>query len=173
MSLKTRLPSFRAAGLLSIRSALSAAVVWGALIGGCGIKGPPVPPQRYRPAAAAALSYELTGNRVQIHWTVAERGDPQRARITGCAVQRAQRPLAGGDCIECPLPFRKTADVAVPKGGGGAARRHRLDFSEELTPGFEYAYRVICSNAAGVAGNESNVVRFDLPQPTTQQPKSQ
>jgi hypothetical protein len=159
--------SIRSAGLPAI---LAAFILWAALAGGCGKKGPPVPPQRYRPPAVTDLSYELTDQRVRIQWTVAGPGDPQQAPVAGCAVYRAQRPLDENDCIDCRLSFQKTADVAVPKEASGTAGRQRLDFSDDLTPGFEYAYRVICSTAAGVSGKESNVVRFELPQPTTQQP---
>jgi hypothetical protein len=112
----------------------------------------------------------LTDGRVRLQWTVAGPGDPQQTPAAGCAVYKAQRPLGDTDCIDCRLAFQKIADVAVLKEAVEPGGRRRLDFSDDPAPGFEYAYRVICSTAAGVPGNESNVVRFELPEPTTQQP---
>jgi hypothetical protein len=149
---------------------LVVSVTWAGLIWGCGKKGPPVPPQRYRPAAVTDLSYELTDTQVLLAWTIPHPSDRQASRIAGCTVYRAQRALADGDCIDCNASFQKAADVAVPKSAPGETRQQRLGFGDTLTPGFDYAYRVICSTAAGASGNKSNVVRFEYPQPTTQQP---
>ncbi len=140
------------------------------LIGGCGKKGPPAAPQRYRPAAVTDLSYELTDGRVEIFWTIPRPGDGKRARISGCTVYRAQRALSGTGCIDCRFSFQKAAEVAVPTDASGEARQRRLRFDDVLTPGFETAYRVTCSTAAGVSGDPSNMVRIEVLQPTTEKP---
>jgi len=162
-----RLPSIRTTGLPVV---LTVSILCGSLVGACGIKGPPVPPQRYRPAAVADLSYELTNGSVKLGWTIVPEDAEHRTRTAGCSVYRAQIALAGTDCIDCDASFKKAADVAVPADSADKAGRQRLGFVDVLTPGFEYAYRVICSTAAGVSGNESNVVRFQYPQPSNQQP---
>ena len=149
---------------------LAVTIFGGALIGGCGIKGPPVPPQRYRPAAVADLSYELIDDRAVLRWSVAGPGDQAARAAAGCAVYRARLALAGTDCTDCDASYKKVADVAVP-GDATQQDLHQLRYVDSaLAPGFEYAYRVRCSSAAGATSDESNVVRFEYRQPTTHQP---
>ena len=162
---KPRLQSIPFSGLPVIVAVL---ILTGSLIGGCGKKGPPVPPQRYRPAAVTDLSYELTDGRVEIHWTIPGYIDQERTRIIGCTVYRANRALADADCIDCRLSFQSAGYVAAQKDASSQTRQQRLRFGDNLTPGFEYAYRVVCSTAAGVSGKESNIVRFEYPETTTQ-----
>ena len=164
---KPRLQSIRSAALPMIAAIL---ILSGAIIWGCGKKGPPVPPQRYRPEAVTDLSYELSNGRVKLRWTIPRQEDQQRVRIVGCTVYRAQRTLADADCIECRRSFQPAANIDVPPEATDRARRQQLGFDDNLTPGFEYAYRVVCSTAAGAAGKVSNVVRIEYPEPTTQQP---
>ena len=148
---------------------LTAAICWSLLSGGCGIKGPPVPPERFRPAAVSDLSFELIDDRVQLSWTIPPSGERQAARIKACTVYRAKRALAGSDCIDCSAAFTKAAVVNAPEEPSGENVPLRLGYSEVLAPGFDYAYRVACQTASGVLGNQSNAVSFQSPQPTTQQ----
>ena len=112
----------------------------------------------------------MTDSRVVLTWTIPSETGQERTRITGCTVQRAQRALEDSNCIDCIASFEKIADVEVPRDSTGRADPQRFRFTEPLRPGFEYAYRVVCSTAAGVYGDASNVVRFETPEPTTQQP---
>lgn len=140
------------------------------LTAGCGIKKPPVPPQRYRPEAVTDLSYKLTDGRVALSWTVPPAGERKGSEIAGCTVSRSKRAPEGSECIDCSAAFEPVAEVAAGKDTSDSAGRQRLGYSEDLSTGVEYAYQVICRTAAGTAGQESNIVRFAAPQPTTQQP---
>ena len=163
----SKLLSIPSAGVLVI---LALSITWAAMIWGCGKKGPPVPPLRYRPAAVEDLSYELTDGGVLLTWTIAPAGDPKRSPVAGCIVYRSKRALTDTGCTDCSAGFKKLAEVAVPKDASGKTRPQRLVFSDPLDIGFEYAYRVTCSTEAGASGDESNLVRFEYPQPSSQQP---
>ena len=174
MILKPRPPLTRTTGLPVI---LIAWVLLGAMNVGCGIKGPPVPPERYRPAAVTDLSYELTGEQVALRWTLPPEGEKEKSPITSCTVYRSQFALTGTDCVDCDASFKKAGDVAVTQVAAADSLKMTLRFTETISPGFEYAYRVVCRTADGVSADESNVVRFEYRQPTTnnqpyQRPKS-
>ena len=165
MILRLPPPSTRTAGLQVI---FSACLLLGAMSAGCGIKGPPVPPERYRPAAVTDLSYESTGGRVALRWTLPPEKDQDRNPITGCSVYRSQFALPGTECVDCDASFKKAADVPVPQVAASDSSRTAIRFDDTIAPGFQYAYRVVCRTADGVSGDESNVVRFEYRQPTTQ-----
>ena len=165
MILKPRPPSTRITGLGVI---LGACVLAGAMSVGCGIKGPPVPPERYRPAVVTDLSYKMTGDRVALRWTLPLEGDQEKNPINRCTVYRSRFALTGTDCVDCDASFKKAADVSVSQAAGADSGATSLGFDETIAPGFQYAYRVVCRTADGVSGDESNVVRFEYRQPTTQ-----
>ncbi len=149
---------------------LALCIVGAVLTAGCGVKAPPVPPQRSRPEAVTDLSYKLADGRVTLSWTVPPAGKRKGSEIAGCTVYRSKRAPEGSECIDCSAAFEPAAEVAAGKDTSDQAGPQRLGYSEDLSPGAEYAYQVICRTAAGTDRQESNIVSFAAPQTTTQQP---
>ncbi len=113
------------------------------LVGGCGKKTPPVPPQVAVPAAINDLHYELDLDGVMLSWSwprQTEKGGELR-RIKQFIVERAAES-AGEFCPDCPKRYRQ---LALVEGGPVPDKRMAQPLSyrdRDLRPGYHYSYRV-------------------------------
>jgi hypothetical protein len=123
---------------------------------GCGIKAPPVPPDRLKPPAIVDLNYRRDGVTLTLSWRLA--ADPEAATAVAdiCRVYRAKTSLSDTSCPDCPLPFEMVAEV--PTGGDPAAGDATLGWTENLERGFGYTYKVISVTADGITGDPSDTV---------------
>jgi hypothetical protein len=126
----------------------------------CGIKGPPVPPRSEPPPVVKDLSYDILDDSLALQWTVPAMTVTNDAPFAGCIVHRAVRTPEDAQCRTCPLPFRKVADQPVPlisKKG----RETKMGYSEQLSTGFNYVFKVKCYTEDGRESADSNLVEFD------------
>ncbi len=130
------------------------------LLLGCGIKGDPVPPRRFRPATVTDLSYSLDGNSLILTWTIPPETEQMRIRTAGCNVFRSMRPLDDKQCKNCPQPFENIADIPVARDSAGNYLQKRLNFSDTLVEGFDYTFKVLCYTDQDMAADDSNVVNL-------------
>ena len=113
------------------------------LLGGCGKKTPPVPPESAVPAPVADLSSEVDPLGVTLHWTwprKTEKGVALR-RVSEFVVERAEDP-ADGFCGDCPLHYQAVASLEggpLPEHPEAASLSYR---DQNLRPGYHYAYRI-------------------------------
>jgi hypothetical protein len=128
---------------------------------GCGKKAPPVAPQRFIPPAVNDLSYRLTGSTVHLNWTLPETKKTKITDIAGCIVYRARTAVSESDCPTCPPKFESVADL--PPGVAGQTNQNlkAMSYSEILTQGYRYTYKVNCYPATGESGRDSNRVEFN------------
>jgi len=125
-------------------------------LAGCGVKGPPTPPQT-DPLPSVALTYRLDGPSVQLMWTMSSALSNKQARQATFAIYRSRLDPSETDCNNCPLVFEKVASRPfVPTENG------RFSSETTLDPGYGYAFRVRLE-IGGQAGGDSNTVRFDFP----------
>jgi hypothetical protein len=127
---------------------------------GCGIKDPPVPPPRYRPAAVTDLSYRLDGQALTLSWSVPEIKDSNAAAPFGCFVYKAKEPLMKTDCPDCSEPFSQVADLQIQKDVSGHALKRTMTYTAVLAQGFIYTYKTACYARDGGLGADSNIVNF-------------
>ena len=128
---------------------------------GCGKKAPPVPPQRFTPPAVNDLSYRLAGSTLSLNWTLPAIKKTKPTDIAGCIVFRARASVSESDCPTCPPKFVSVADLSP--GGDSQTKKNlkTMNYSESLTQGYRYTYKVNCYSAKGVSGRDSNTVEFD------------
>lgn len=126
----------------------------------CGIKGPPVPPRRYRPPAVTDLSYKVEKETLRLTWTVPSGTEKEKVNLTGCNVYRSMRPFSDADCKNCPAPYKEVANVPVQRGGNDGKPVGKLQYSEILAGGFDYTFKVICYTDNEIFGDDSNIVNF-------------
>jgi hypothetical protein len=128
---------------------------------GCGKKGPPVPPRRFIPPAVNDLSYQMAGSTLSLNWTLPAIKKDKTVDIAGCIVFRARTPVSESDCPTCPPKFESVADMSL--GGDSQTKKNlkTMNYSEALTHGYRYTYKVNCYSAKGVSGRDSNTVEFN------------
>ena len=129
-------------------------------IPGCGKKGPPVPPKRYRLPPVSDLTHRIDGQNLALSWTVATDIGPGKSATDGCVVYRARQSVMESDCTGCPVPFVSVAEVPAGKSSTAPSQQTGLTYTETLIPGFAYTYKVVCYTRDGGPGEDSNVVNF-------------
>lgn len=139
-----------------LRLLLLTTVVLGLLALGCGVKGPPIPPQMVPPPSVADLQGQIEEDRALLTWTAPARASRRVLEVTGFRVYRARTPLSENGCENCPLTFEKAAELNV----GG---QPRMSFSEVLQPGYRYTYKVVGYGAGDNRFEDSNLVELVLP----------
>ncbi len=123
-------------------------------LAGCGIKGPPVPPEPAIHLPAATLTYRLEDNRVMLIWHMPERLDSTLAADAAFDIYRSRSTLRSPACKGCPLVFEKVAGLPY-----GDTDDDRWAASQMLDAGYRYAFKVRL-NATGGGGADSNTLRF-------------
>jgi predicted small lipoprotein YifL len=149
------LPFFPALRLLLLTTAAIGLLV----LTGCGVKGPPRPPQMTPPPPVTDLQGRVEDGRALLTWTLPGRGLRREMEVTGFRVYRSRTPLAEGDCPTCPLRFEQAAELMSP----GREARAAMTFSEALQPGYQYTYKVVGFGAGDARFDDSNLVELVFP----------
>jgi hypothetical protein len=139
---------------------MTAALMAQGLLLGCGIKGDPVPPRRFRPASVTDLSYSRDGNSLILTWTIPPETEQMRSQTAGCNVFKSMRPLDDTQCKGCPVPFENIADMPIARDSSGNYLQEKLNYTETLVDGFEYTFKVLCYTGQGMMADDSNVVNL-------------
>ena len=134
-------------------------LVWPLLLGGCGKKTSPVPPESAVPAQVSDLRGELDPDGVTLQWSWprnTEKGIALR-RVSEFIVERAD-DLSEDFCADCPLRYQAIANLP---GGALPDRPEALSLSyrdQDLQPGHHYSYRVRSSLGWRVVSGPSGPV---------------
>jgi hypothetical protein len=125
-------------------------------LGGCGVKGPPVPlrPQARLPAVTD-LAYRVADHSVMLTWTLSPLLDGKAAKQASFIVRRSQTALDAPACENCPLVFEKVGTVPYVDAGDKP-----FALSLALETGHRYVFTVYLK-MGGMKGPESNPVKFD------------
>ena len=143
------------------RKAALLIVFWAAIVTGCGIKGPPVPPDRTPPERVADLQAVVEGETIRMNWSVDKSAAEGASALKGFYVFRWQNPIEEPACPGCPKVFERIADVEMDSGK--PAENQRLQFSVEapLPTGYRYTFKVIGYGRGGLRSGDSNVLSFE------------
>lgn len=126
------------------------------LVTGCGKKGPPVLPGQVPSPAAGDLAVQIRGGELLLTWSLSDT-PPRGSRPSSYIVYRFRTLTADPFCADCPLLFKRVAEVPVP---GDAAPGARLQHTEALVSGYRYFFKVAGQGPSGAVGADSNVVDF-------------
>lgn len=124
---------------------------------GCGIKGPPVPPQRLPVPAVTRLAYQVADGSVTLNWSLPGPLSGRQARLAVFCLYQSRSALELPACDGCPLVFEKVATVPYVHTD---ANRYTTDTT--LDPGYRYLFKVRIETGDG-KGPDSNSVQFDYP----------
>ena len=133
------------------------------LMAGCGIKAPPVPPEKPPLPAIKNLKAVMEDNgNAKLQWQQPGQAD----HVAGYLVYRSHSDPSGEDCSGCPVLFEKIG--RVDRAGEISA----FDFSDTVAAGATYRYKVVPVYATGAGGPDSNIVTLQVPvaQPLEQPP---
>lgn len=122
---------------------------------GCGIKGPPVPPQRLPVSAVTRLTYEVTDRSVTLTWSLPGPLSGRQARQAVFGLYRSRTALEQPACDGCPLVFEKVATVPYVHTDA-----NRFSTNTPLDSGYHYVFKVRLETDGG-SGPDSNSVQFD------------
>ena len=134
-------------------------VIWLAatiIIGGCGKKGPPVPPSGNKPPSVRDLAYGLTGNTLKLSWSIPQTTEKAKSPVAGFLIFRSQQSAPDRECSNCQVIFKEVGDVPVR----GQPRVAPLVFTQTIELGYRYIYKVKAYDDGGIAGKDSNFVQF-------------
>ena len=123
---------------------------------GCGVKGPPVPPQAPPVAAVGDLAVERDGRSASLSWRLPQRLPRGQARGAVFSIYRSRAELSEPDCDDCPLVFEKVAEVPYVDSDDS---RHSVRVA--LDPGYRYRFKVRLETN-GQTGADSETVQVDV-----------
>ena len=129
---------------------------------GCGKKGPPSPPRRPLPPAVKNLEYVVLQNIVKLSWTVPGKEESRSAAPPAAVkVFRSRMPAEDADCENCPIRFAVSGDIPIHRQRSEKSEPIRMSYTEFVETGYRYIYKVTVLDEYGIAGKDSNIVKFD------------
>lgn len=131
------------------------------LLGACGVKGPPVPPERTPPPAVKDLRAVVDGEEIRFSWSVPKAAVGGPSGLKGFFLFRWRGSLESEDCPNCPRVFERLADIDVQSGRPEGDERLGFEHAEGLQAGFRYAFKLLGYAPGGVKSADSNVLDFD------------
>jgi len=144
---------------------LLALVLGWLILGGCGVKAPPVPLQQ-PPALPAAtdLAYRIAHHQVTLTWCVQSPLDRQAAKKADFVVRRFRTALDQPACENCPQVFETVGRIPYLETSDGA-----YALTLPLEAGFHHAFKVHLETTNRI-GADSGPVQFDFPYKDTDEP---
>jgi hypothetical protein len=135
---------------------LTLALMLGACLSACGVKGPPVPPNLPPLPAATDLSYRMVRQTAILSWRLAKPPPTTWYRNWTFGIYRFRVRLDQPPCEGCPQLFDEVASVPY-------ADTENLQFSVDvpLDSGYHYVFKVRLENDR-YTGPDSNTVQFDV-----------
>ena len=126
---------------------------------GCGVKSPPLPPVQELPNAVSDLKKNITDNIVTLSWSAPD--EKEDAVVDRFSIFRSKLGL-DENCPECPMIFKKVADINAGSDLWQGEAKVTISYSEELETGYRYSYKVVGYTWDLVASADSNPVSFDF-----------
>jgi hypothetical protein len=126
---------------------------------GCGVKNPPLPPVEELPNAVTDLEETVMGSVVVLKWSSPDKKDD--AVIERFGIFRSTSRLEEY-CPECPITFKKIADIHSGADLWQGEVNKNISYSEELETGNRYSYKVVGYTWDNVASADSNLVSFSF-----------
>ncbi len=126
---------------------------------GCGVKGPPIPPDRTQPPGVTDLDVGIENNMLTLSWSIPLNVGRETAIKSEFVVFRSKK-MTYQACLDCPDVFTKVTQIPFYGDKWSKIENGRMAYREILEPGFAYAYKIIIYVKGAASGSYSNVVRF-------------
>jgi hypothetical protein len=130
-------------------------------VAACGIKGPPVPPERPPPVPVADLRAVVDGDRIHLTWSTAKPSVEGKSAIVGFYIFRWRSAMDKPACPGCPKVFERIAEIDVESGKADADGRIRFAHDGALETGYRYTFKVMGYSKDGRMSADSNLLEFD------------
>jgi len=118
----------------------------------CGKKGPPMPSrQTVLPCMSMIDKTIVDENRLLLTWSLDRKKEIKN--IDGFFVYRSKVLLSESECKNCPVLFKKVADIANKN-------QKEFKYTENLDKGYKYIYKITPYDKKGLLGKDSNLVEF-------------
>lgn len=112
----------------------------------CGKKAPPAPPTAVPPPPVRDLEGEVEAGVVRLRWS------HPGGNVEWFRLYRYRAGLDEPACEECPIRFRRIADLpAQPEG---------MAYAAPLPEGYRYRFKVVPVARGGLSGADSNPVEL-------------
>jgi hypothetical protein len=132
-------------------------IIFVLLVLGCGKKAPPVPPRQAKPPAVNDLRASIDGDTLKLAWTIPREKGTIMPSLSGFIVYRSKMLLSDSDCKNCPVLFKRVADIPYEVRASGYMKKGNSAYTATLEKGYRYIYKVIVYRK-GVTSNDSNYV---------------
>jgi len=131
------------------------------ILGGCGYKTEPVPPESVVPRAIDDLRYTIDESGVQLTWSypVKTIKGTEIVDVSSFDVYRAVVPL-GKLCETCPIPFSDPIEIPGGVTSEEGKRRDAEYRTALLRSGHKYFFKVRSRTSWWANSSDSNIVSF-------------
>jgi len=132
-------------------------IIFVLLVLGCGKKAPPVPPRQAKPPTVNDLRASIDGGILKLTWTIPKEKGRIISDLSGFIVYRSKMLLSDSDCRNCPVLFKRVADIPYEVSASGYMKKGNSTYTATLEKGYRYIYKVIVYRK-GVTSSDSNYV---------------
>ena len=132
-------------------------IIFALFFSSCGKKAPPVPPRQVKLPAINDLSASIDGDTLKLTWATPKEKGKIISGLSGFIVYRSKMLLSDSDCKNCPVLFKRVADIPIKVKGSGYMKKGIITYPESLEKGYRYIYKVIVYGK-GITSSDSNYV---------------
>ena len=132
-------------------------IIFVLLVLGCGKKAPPVPPHQAKPPTVDDLRASIDEGTLKLTWTIPREKGTIMSSLSGFIVYRSKMLLSDSDCKNCPVLFKRVADIPHEVSASGYMKKGNSTYTATLEKGYRYIYKVIVYRK-GVTSSDSNYV---------------
>lgn len=131
------------------------------VLGGCGYKNSPVPPEAVVPQSIGDLTYKVDENGVKLTWSYPMETIKKELiqDVSSFMLYRAEIPLEDY-CGGCPIPFDAPMELAGGSVYDGKLRKKGSYESSLLRSGSKYFFKVRSRTGWWATSADSNIVTF-------------
>jgi hypothetical protein len=122
------------------------------VLSSCGKKGPPMPQTFVEPPIVTGVQVILENNSATLRWPIPDWEEKGKDFIAGFYVYRSQEAFAEKTCADCPVRFKKVAEIQNKNNTSAGS------YSELLETGFQYYFKISVYTDNGYEGEKSEAV---------------
>lgn len=145
------------------------------LLGACGVKAPPIPPDVLVPKAITDLQGRVREGELYLSWSI-PRENTDGSKPVDLVGFRVLRREEKGGCVECPGEFLVRTHLDLRAAGDYRLERGTLTWrDQDLKEGIIYIYKILGINHWGYPSPASNevIIQWGTPPAPPSSPKGE